>query len=239
MLSAVMLRPSVVSLAAVLAVAACTTSTAGSGSVGAPAVGNSSSSPDFPSASSAAPASSGAAAPSSASASASPTVHPAPATPLRTATVHASDATYVVKVWADVKDDTCFDHAHGTPIVNFLTQHPCTGLHRMLATTTVKGRPVGMAISETGFQGPASDPYKYASAFIKLEQQDGTGSIDDLLMDGYRLPQGPTAIPAGEAFNVVGQDEGVTVWDAWYLDGPTPTNAKPLMQMTLDLFLQF
>jgi hypothetical protein len=109
----------------------------------------------------------------------------------------------------------------------------------LLGTTTVKGRPVGFAVSETGFQGPTSDPYKYAGQFMKLEEQDGTGSIADLLREGYRLPSGPSAIPADEAFNVLGQDVGVVIWDAWYLDGPTPNNDPALMAMTQDLFLQF
>ena len=46
-------------------------------------------------------------------------------------------------------------------------------------------------------------------------------------------------MPSGEAFNVVGQDQGVTVWDVWYLDGSTPTNDPALMKLTEDLFLQF
>lgn len=163
-----------------------------------------------------------------------------PANPLHIATVHAPDGTtYVVKIWADVTDDTCFDHAHGGPVVTFLTKHPCNGLHRLLGTTTVKGRPVGFALSSTGFRGPVTDPYKWAGQFAQLEEKDGTGSIDDLMMDGYRLPQGPSSIPSGEAFNVLGQDEGVTIWDAWYLDGSTPNNDKALIKMTQDLFLQF
>lgn len=170
----------------------------------------------------------------------SETIHAAPSAPLRTATVHAADgATYVIKIWADVQDDTCFDHAHGGPIVTFLTQHPCGGLHRYLATTTVHGRPVGFNESATGFPGTAEHPYRDASRFADLEEQDGTGSIDDLLMDGYRLPSGPTSVPADEAFNVLGQDQGVTVWDAWYLDGATPTNDPALIKMTQDVFLQF
>jgi hypothetical protein len=72
-----------------------------------------------------------------------------------------------------------------------------------------------------------------------LEEADGTGSINDLLREGYRLPSGPGAVPAAEAFNVLGQDNGVTVWDAWYLDGATRTNDSALVQMTKDIFLQF
>jgi len=38
---------------------------------------------------------------------------------------------------------------------------------------------------------------------------------------------------------VLSQDQGVTIWDAWYLDGQTPTNDPALMKMTQDLLLQF
>jgi hypothetical protein len=167
-------------------------------------------------------------------------VHPAPAAPLRTATVTASSGTtYVVKVWADVKDSTCSDHAWGAPMISFLTRHPCQGLERYLGTTTVGGRPVGFAEAVTSFRGTAGDPYAYATKFSDLERADGTGSISDLLREGYRLPSGPTKVPAAEAFNVIGQDNGVTVWDAWYLDGPTPDGDKALITMTTDIFLQF
>ncbi len=162
-----------------------------------------------------------------------------PAEPLRTATAQATGGTtYVVKVWADVKNSTCFDHAYGQPVITFLTEHPCTGLERLLATTTVHGRPVGVAISETGVTGTASDPYKYAGEFRQLLERDGTGSIDDLLRDGYRLPNGPARLPGHEAFSVLGQDNGVDIFDAWYLDGSTPDNDPALIKMTQDIFLQ-
>jgi hypothetical protein len=155
-------------------------------------------------------------------------------------TVHASDATtYVVKLWADVQTATCFDHAYGQPMIDFLTQHPCNGMTRYLGTTTVNGRPVGFAETSTGFRGTAQDPYIYAGQFRRLVETDGTGSINDLLREGYRLPSGPTQVPSPDAFNCVGQDSGVTVWDVWYLDGSTPNNAKALVKMTSDLFLQY
>lgn len=225
-------------LCLVPALAGCAGTTSGAGRA-EPGGGTASSTPDFPSASGVTPVppETSAAVPSE---SAAPSTHPAPATPLRTVIVHALDGvTYDVQIWADVQDASCFDHAYGEPIVTFLTEHPCTGLERYLGTTTVKGRPVAFAESATGFHSPSADPYKYAVEFSDLEQQDGTGSINDLLREGYRLPSGPTAIPSSEAFNVLGQDEGVTVWDVWYLDGPTPTNAKPLLKMTRDIFLQF
>jgi hypothetical protein len=223
--------------AAAAVVAACTSTTNGHGAAEAPATATSST-PDFP----IAPATSE---PSvevttdAAGTSATSTIHPAPPAPGRTLTVNAADGTtYVVKIWWDVHNRSCFDHAYGS-IVTFLTTHPCLGLERFLATTTVNGRPVAFAMSSLGFPGRPRNLYGETGRFIQLEQADGTGSVNDLLREGYRLPNGPTSIPSGEVFNVLGQDQGATVWDAWYLDGPTSANDPALMTMTQDLFLQF
>ena len=223
--------------AAALLVGGCSSTTTGHGTGGAVVAPRTSSHHGLPSTTS---ESSPAAPTTTSQPSASETIHPAPATPVRTATVHAADGTtYEVLIWWDVQNDTCFDHAYGQPMITFLTTHPCSGLRRILATTTVGGRPVGFAMSATGFPGTPGNLYGEAGRFARLEQADGTGSLNDLLREGYRLPSGPTSIPSGEAFNVLGQDTGVTVWDAWYLDGPTPTNDPALIQMTQDLFLQF
>jgi hypothetical protein len=226
-------------LAAALVAAGCSSTTSGKGTGAAVVAPPSTSGHDFPSTTPAA-ASSPVVPTSSTQPAANETVHPAPAAPVRTVTVHAADGTtYHVQIWWDVQNATCFDHAYGQPIITFLTTHPCSGLRRILATTTVNGRPVGFAMSATGFAGTAHNLYGTAGKFAQLEQADNTGSINDLLREGYRLPSGPTSVPSGEAFNVLGQDTGVTVWDAWYLDGPTPTNDPALITMTQDLFLQF
>lgn len=228
-------------LTGLLAVAAltvgCSSTTSGTGTAQAPtSPAASSTTPDFPSNVATSPPVQTSGPPSNSSAG--PAVHPAPAEPVRTVTVPSGPG-YVVKIWWDVKNDTCFDHAYGQPMITFLTTHPCNGLERVLATTTVNGRPVGFAESATGFAGTRRDLYGEAGKFIQLEQANGTGSINDLLREGYRLPSGPTAVPASEAFNVLGQDQGVTVWDAWYLDGSTPADDPALIKMTEDLFLQF
>jgi hypothetical protein len=223
--------------AAATLLAACSSTTSGRGAAEVPTRGGSST-PDFP----IAPATSEPSAEPTTPAVSTPatsTIHPAPPSPVRSVTVHTESTDYVVKIWWDVEDETCFDHAYGQPIVSFLIKHPCSGLHRYLATTTVNGRPVAFAMSATGFPGRPRDLYGEAGTFARLEQADNTGSLNDLLREGYRLPDGPTAIPPSEAFNVLGQDQGVTVWDAWYLDGTTPTNDPALIEMTQDLFLRF
>jgi hypothetical protein len=218
------------------AVTACSSTIDGRGASELSPSSTGSSSPDFPSSAPVTPSTS-AAPPTSVPGSTGR--HPVPDQPVRTVEIETDTTTYVVQLWAEVKDETCFDHAYGKPIVTFLTEHPCTGLHRVLGTTEVDGRPVAFAQSSTGFRGTAADPYKYAGEFIRLEKADGTGSINDLLREGYRLPEGPASVPAREAFNVIGQDQGVTIWDVWYLDGPTPVNAKRLIRMTTELFLRF
>jgi hypothetical protein len=162
-----------------------------------------------------------------------------PGEPVKTATVHAGDRTYEVKIWADRRDDTCFDHAYGQPMITFLTQHPCRGLERYLGTTEVDGRPVAFAESLTSFAGTAKDPYRWSARFRQLEEADDTGSINDLLREGYRLPGGTKAVPSAETFTLLGQDNGVTVWDVWYETGPTPAHDRDLIRMTQDIFLQF
>ena len=58
------------------------------------------------------------------------------------------------------------------------------------------------------------------------------------MREGYRLPAGPSSVPQPDAFDALGQDAGVVVTDAWYLDGPTPENDPRLVKMARDLFLQ-
>jgi hypothetical protein len=168
-------------------------------------------------------------------------IKPAPNTPIREVTVHSVDGTttYDIKIWVQVQTRTCANHAHGVPIVQYLTAHPCAGLTRLLATTEVGGRPVGFAQSSLGFIGNAPTVYQTAGNFASLERANNTGSIDDLFVDGYRLPSGPSKLPSPDAFEVQAQDSGVTVVDAFYLDGATPNNAPALIKMAQDIYLQF
>lgn len=117
-------------------------------------------------------------------------------------------------------------------MIKFVTAHACRGMTRELATTTVDGRGVGMSIVTTSFPETPKHPYAVTASFRQLVNKDGTGSISDLLRKGYRLPSGPTKVPSPDAFNELGQDSGVSVYDVWYLHGPTPNNDKALVAMT-------
>jgi len=176
---------------------------------------------------------------SSSSVAASATTHPVPSKPVRTATVTSGAHNYVIEVWAEVRNATCADHAYGQ-VATFLTQHPCRGMTRQLATTYVNGKAVGFAV--TAIDIPGSDAqhlYDNADAFSKLENAEGTGSVNDLMREGYRLPSGPTAVPSPDAFRTLGEDAVVTFYDIWYLNGPTPTNDPALLQMAQEIFLQY
>ena len=168
-------------------------------------------------------------------------IKPAPSSPVREATVTSVDGkrTYQIKVWVEVQNATCADHAYGMPVIQYLTAHPCHGLNRLLATTVVNGKAVGFAQSSLGFVGNAPDVYQTAGKFAALERKDGTGSVNDLLREGYRLPSGPSSVPSSEAFDVESQDSGVTIVDAFYLSAKTPNNDPALIQMVQDIYLQF
>jgi hypothetical protein len=165
-------------------------------------------------------------------------VVPAPSTPIRVVDVNASERTYVVKVWAERSDTDCVAHAYGAPVISYLQAHPCAGLTRLLATTEVAGRPVAFAQSSIGFAGPAPEVYQTAGNFRTLVGLNGTGSVNDLLREGRRMPSGPTSVPSPDAFNAMSQDAGVTIVDAWYLDGATPENDPALVTMATDIYLQ-
>ena len=214
------------------ALAGCSTTTKGSGSAVL------SSSVARPSAASSS-ASTTAAAPSP-SAAPSTSVAPVPTKPLRTETITGNDAVtkYVIAVW--VQDDTvnCENHAYGAPVIAYLKANLCTGMRRLLAATTVGGRPVGIAQSLVSFNAGTQAGEQAAGDFQTLVTQNGTGNINDLLREGKRFPNSGSKVGEPDAFVAAHQDGGVGIDDVWYLDGPTPDNDPPLLALAQSLFLQ-
>jgi hypothetical protein len=189
----------------------------------------------LPSSTAAAPSTPSTSAPSTSSSS---TTHPVPSAPLRTKTVTASDGTvYAIAVWAEQQSEDCAAHAYGQ-VAQYLATHPCSGIHQLLATTAINGRAVGFAQNSVGFKGAMNTSYRAAGDFTTLISQNGTGNMNDLLREGYRLPAGPDQVPSPDAFKALGQDAGVVVVDAWYLEGSTRDNAPLLVKMAEDIFLQ-
>ena len=172
------------------------------------------------------------------SGTASPATPSSTAVPEKRLTIAAGSPqhSYAVTVWDSDDITDCSTHAYGAPMIRFLGAHPCRGAHRVLATVPVNGRSVALSLISTSFPGTAADPYATTAAFIKLEQADDTGSINDLLREGGTLP-GADAIPSTEAFSVLSQDAGVTVFDAWYLDGTTVDQDPTLVTLERDLYL--
>lgn len=229
----------IVAFAAVLAtLTACSSSTNGSGSRSSATPSVPSSAPGSAVTSATSGATAGASSTAATSASSSP-VQQAPSKPVRTATVHAATATYLIKVWTETTDTDCAAHAYGAPVINYLKAHRCSGVSRLLATTTVNGKAVGFAQSSLAFTGTAPQVYTTAEKFRALVETNGTGNINDLLREGRRLPSGPTGVPSPDAFSAEGQDAGVIIVDAWYLNGPTPDNDPALVKMAQDTFLQY
>lgn len=84
---------------------------------------------------------------------------------------------------------------------------------------------------------PQLIPTGVATQFKKLEQRDGTGSINDLLREGHAIPGIASRIPEHEVFDVGGQDNGVYIFDVWYARGTTGDHDPALTKLVLDLYL--
>ncbi|MGN6608701.1 MAG: hypothetical protein ACTHMS_17035 [Jatrophihabitans sp.] len=168
---------------------------------------------------------------------ASPSGSGAPAVPMRTVHVPLPQGgALTMDLWAHDRITDCAAHSYGQ-VAAFFRQHQCRGADRLLWTFPRQARTVALAVEDVGLPpAPAPDIYRWAERFIALENADNTGSIDDLLREGYVIP-GADHIPADEAFRVVGQDNGVAVFDAWYLDGPTTPQDPQLLALEQELYL--
>ncbi|WP_375480739.1 hypothetical protein [uncultured Jatrophihabitans sp.] len=214
-----------------LAAAGCSSAVSGTGAV----AGSASTTADFPSTTPAPtqPARSSSSDPSMPASTPAPTVTPTAITVTGT----SSQQTYQAQVYAADDISDCAAHAYGATMVAFLKAHQCGPTHRTLALVDLAGQQVVVSSIATSFAGTSQDPYGVSIRFQKLELADGTGSIDDLLREGHSIPGIATAVPAHEAFQVVGQDNGVDVFDAWYASGPTRDQDRTLLNLEQDLFL--
>lgn len=214
-------------LLSMCALAACSSSVTGHGSAPSSRRVNSST-PDFPSSTA---VSSSVSAPSTSAGSSAPTGRHI----VFTGTV--SQRRYQAVIWASDTIRNCAAHAYGAPMIAFLQSHPCGPTHRVLATVYVNGRDVDVSSIATSFAGRGARVYVPTEQFVRLEEANGTGSINDLLREGASMPGGTGQIPAHEAFQVLSQDTGADVLDAWYQTGPTRDQDPFLLSLEQDLFL--
>ena len=173
----------------------------------------------------------------------------APLRPVKTVevTTHritGADGTYPMRLWAQDNPTDCSAHSHGQ-VVAYFRQHPCRGLSRYLWTMPYHGRTLAVAVETIEAESGPFDPtstvhleYEWANKLVNLETADGTGGINDLVMEGHRVPGFTgTVIPAQEAFDVENEDNGVVVFDAWYVNGPTTSQDPDLVELEQGLFL--
>ena len=145
---------------------------------------------------------------------------------------------YPITVWVQADTVNCEGHAYGAPVIAYLKAHLCNSMTRLLASTTLAGRAVGIAQTTLSFSGSAPEVYQTAGDFRTLVTQDGTGNISDLLREGRRFPNSGTQVASPDAFSAESQDAGVGIEDVWYLSGSTPENDPPLLALAQSLFLQ-
>jgi len=172
--------------------------------------------------------------------------------PLATYTVYdyspsGDQVPYKVKTWVRAPETrNCTSVAFGASIVRYLRTHHCFGVGRLLATTVIDHRPVGIAQAEVGFTDPPGTPtdedppaYGYAGGFCTAATKAaGAGGITSLISVGYTFPGSGSAIPASHTVAAAAQDDGCYTWDLWYLDGPTKPKDPVLTAWATNTFLQ-
>jgi hypothetical protein len=129
-----------------------------------------------------------------------------------------------MSLWAHDVINDCGAHSHGQPIISYFTAHPCRSATRRLWTTPLGGRTLALSIISVSAEVTKvneNPDFSAAQTLVDLENADGTGSVNDLLREGKRIPGGGTSIPANEVFSVSSQDGLVVIVDAWYLSGTT------------------
>ena len=168
-----------------------------------------------------------------------------PRRPLRTVNVDdGSGHSWGVAVWAEDHGADCLAVAYGATVRHFLETHPCRGVGRILAGTTVNGRPVAIAQEYAGFADPPSwngkgtpPSYGYAQDFADLLRREGTGGLRSLIADGARFPGSGSGIRYPNAFDSTSQDSGAEMAEVWYLDGPPAANQPELVRLARAVFL--
>ena len=134
---------------------------------------------------------------------------------------NVAPAVYAVKV-SDVIAD-CASHAHGRAKSSFETQN-CVKATRFLASGHVNGRPVLYVVSQ--IQMRSSD----AAASIKeVLDSNGTGNLNDLLLEGNTFPGAPAKMP-DSGYASVQTGALVVLAEAGFDDGGPSSNTNPALR---------
>jgi tRNA A-37 threonylcarbamoyl transferase component Bud32 len=150
-----------------------------------------------------------------------------------------SGQTYTATIVATDQVADCAANSYGTALIQYFQQHPCPdGADLRLETIPYGGRTVALSIiAVSAMVGPPDNLYEYASQLAQLENAPNTGGLDDILRTGARPAGWPPAIPSNEAFVVMGEDDSVYIFDAWYLQGATTPQDPALVNLIRDIFL--
>jgi hypothetical protein len=147
-------------------------------------------------------------------------------------------ATYQMSLWAHDVITDCGAHSYGQPIISYFAAHPCRSATRRLWTTAVNGRTLGLSVISVSAEVTKvneNPDFGAAQQLVDLENANNTGSVNDLLREGKRIPGTGTSIPSSEVFSVVSQDGLVVIMDAWYLTGTTSSTDAKLINTESDL----
>ena len=108
-------------------------------------------------------------------------------------------------------DTDCAGNAYGQ-VADFFRTNPCTGLRRLLLTSSIDGRPVVVSVSTVTMP----DEQK-AEALKKLADTNGTGNVNDLLRAGVRVPSVPGSL-SDAAYASDHSDDIVVIVESDYTD---------------------
>jgi cell pole-organizing protein PopZ len=128
---------------------------------------------------------------------------------------------YVVRV-TDVITD-CASHSHGQTKNSFETQN-CVNATRSLATGRVSGRPVLFVVSRIRMASAES-----AASIKQVLDANGTGNLNDLLLEGKTFPGAPAAMP-DSGYASVQMGAVIRVAEAGFLDGGPSSSANPSLR---------
>jgi hypothetical protein len=143
-----------------------------------------------------------------------------------------------MSLWAHDVITDCAAHSYGQPIISYFAAHPCRSATRRLWTFPISGRTVALSVVSVSAQiGKINEnpDYQYAVQLAALENANNTGSVNDLLREGSRIPGVAPAIPAAEVFSVTAQDGLVVIMDGWYTTGATSPSDAALKGVEADL----